>query len=263
MSDAWRAGEWLRVAESDLPLVTDLPSLLGSEGGALVLAPHPDDESLGCGGLLAACAAAGRSARVLVISDGTGSHPRSKAWPPARLAALRREETGAAIERLGLDPGRDLGFLGFPDTAVPKEGPGFDEAVRKVLEFAGAGPVSLFCTWEHDPHCDHAASFAVALAAARSLPHGTRLFAYPVWGLAFAYPIPGFPLPPEPLVPAPPRGLRLDIRRQLEAKRQAVAAHLSQTSALIDDDPGGFRLPPEALALAFRPQELFLEEALR
>ena len=208
MSDALRTGEWLQAAESDLPLVDDLAPLLGDQGGALVLAPHPDDESLGCGGLLAACAAAGRAARVLVISDGTGSHPRSQAWPPAKLAALRQEETRAAIGLLGLDPDHDIGFLGLADTAVPTEGPSFEAAVQGVLDFAGRQPVSLFCTWQHDPHRDHAASFAIAVAAARALPQGTRLFAYPVWGLAFAHPIPGFPLPPEPRLAARPRGFR-------------------------------------------------------
>ena len=262
MSVPLRAGDWLRVAERDLPLIADPAPLLGSEGGALVLAPHPDDESLGCGSLLAACAAAGRPARVLVVSDGTGSHPRSQAWPPARLAALRQEETRAAVARLGLDPGRDIGFLGLCDTAVPAEGPDFEAAVRQVRRFIGEKAVSLFATWRHDPHRDHGASFAIAVAA-RALPYGARLFAYPVWGMAFAHPIPGFPWPPEPLLPARPRGFRLDIGPSLEAKRQAAAAHRSQVSALIGDDPGGFQLPPEALALAFRPEELFLEESLR
>ncbi len=263
MSTVLEAGAWLRLAERELPATTDVEPLLGPKGGALVLAPHPDDESLGCGGLLAACAAAGRPARVLVVSDGSGSHPGSRDWPAARLAALRQEETRAAVAALGLDPRRDLDFLGLRDTAVPSEGPGFEAAVRAVVAFAGQGPVSLFATWRHDPHCDHVASFAIAVAAARAMGGGTRLYAYPVWGMAYAHPIPGFPLPPAPLLPTPPRGMRLGIESHLEAKQRAVAAHRSQVSSLIEDDPGGFTLPPEALALAFRPQELFLEEVVR
>ena len=262
MSTLLEAGEWLRLAERELPLIDDLDPLLGRDGSVLVLAPHPDDESLGCGGLLAACAAAGRPARVLVVSDGSGSHPGSRAWPAPRLVTLRQEETRAAVAALGLDPLRDLGFLGLRDTAVPSEGPGFEEAVRAVVAFAGRGPASLFATWRHDPHCDHAASFAIAAAAARAMGADTRLYAYPVWGMAYAHPIPGFPLPPGPRLPTPPRGMRLAVGPHLEAKRRAVAAHRSQVSALIEDDPGGFRLPPEALALAFRPQELFLEETV-
>lgn len=253
------AGDWLRAAERDLPLVTDLDPLLGPAGGVLVLAPHPDDESLGCGGLLAACAAAGRPARVVVVSDGAGSHPGSRAWPPGRLVALRQAEARAAVAALGLDPACDIAFLGLPDTAVPTEGPAFAAAVDAVLRLAGPAPGTVLATWRHDPHRDHAASFAIAAAVVRALPAGTRFYAYPVWGLAFAHPIPGFPLPPEPRLPAPPRGLRLDIAQHLSAKRRAVAAHASQVTALVDDDPGGFVLPPAALALAVRPFELFLE----
>jgi LmbE family N-acetylglucosaminyl deacetylase len=253
------AGEWLRAAERDLPLITDLDPLLGPTGSPLVLAPHPDDESLGCGGLLAACAASGRPARVVVVSDGAGSHPRSRAYPPARLAVLRQEEARAAVVELGLDPARDIAFLGLPDTAVPAAGPEFDATVAALLRLANPAPAAVFVTWQHDPHCDHAASFAMAAAVVRALPAGTRLYAYPVWGLAFAHPIPGFPLPPEPLLPEAPRGFRLDVARHLPAKRRAVAAHASQVSALVGDDPEGFRLPPEALTFAFRPFELFLE----
>ena len=254
------AGEWLRRAERDLVLTVDLDRLLGPVGGVLVLAPHPDDESLGCVGLLAACAAAGRPARVVVVSDGAASHPNSRAWPPPRLAALRQEEARAAIAALGLDPGQDVSFLGLPDSAVPASGPEFEAAVTEVLRLAAPATAALLATWHHDPHRDHQATFALAEAVHRRLPANTRLLAYPVWGLAFAHPIPGFPLPPEPVLAGPPRGFRLDMARHLPAKRRAVAAHASQVTGLIGDDPGGFRLPPQAIDLAFRPFELYLDE---
>jgi LmbE family N-acetylglucosaminyl deacetylase len=249
------AGAWLRAAERELPLVRDLDALLGPGATALVLAPHPDDESVGCGGLLAACAEAGRQAVVVVVSDGTGSHPNSRAWPAPRLAALRQAETRTAVAALGLDPERALHFLGLPDRAVPSADAG---VVAAILKAAPPGPLTVLATWRHDPHADHTACFALAEAAVRARPAGTRLLAYPVWGWSFAYPIAGFPRPEEPLLAVPPRGLGLDITRHLPAKRRAVAAHASQLGGLIDDDPGGFRLPPEALALAFRPVEWFL-----
>ena len=121
------AGDWLRAAEK-LPETADPRAVLG-DGPALVLAPHPDDESLGCGGLIAAAAAAGLPLRVVVVSDGTGSHP---AVPPARLKALREAETRAAIAALGLPP-KALGFLGLADQGVPAEGAGRDAAVAAIL----------------------------------------------------------------------------------------------------------------------------------
>src|ERR1700689_4824660 len=97
-----------------------LPDVLG-EGGVLVIAPHPDDESLACGGLIAEACATDRPATVIVVSDGTGSHPRSRAYPRARLRALREAEARQAVSALGLPP-RCIEFLRLADRFVPSEG---------------------------------------------------------------------------------------------------------------------------------------------
>ena len=55
--------------------VVDVDAL--AAGGVLVLAPHPDDETLGCGAALAAAVTAGYAVRVVAATDGDGSHPRS------------------------------------------------------------------------------------------------------------------------------------------------------------------------------------------
>ena len=104
-----------------LPLA-DLGAILGGRS-PLVLAPHPDDESLGCGGFLAECSAQGLNPFVLVLTDGVGSHPNSSAFPPARLRAVREAEGRKAVGALGL--GRDqIGFLRLPDTKGALGGPG-------------------------------------------------------------------------------------------------------------------------------------------
>src|ERR1700733_9497152 len=94
-------------------------------GTALILAPHPDDESLGCGGLIATCAAAGRPPLVAILTDGAASHPNSRAFPPDRLRAQRALEARTAVVHLGLSPDR-LVFLDQPDSAAPSQGPGFE-----------------------------------------------------------------------------------------------------------------------------------------
>src|SRR5437762_1448664 len=53
----------------------------------LVLAPHPDDESLGCGGLIAESCARGGTVHVVILTDGTRSPPNSKTHPAARTGA--------------------------------------------------------------------------------------------------------------------------------------------------------------------------------
>lgn len=230
-----------------LPL-QDLGTLVGP-GGALVVAPHPDDESLGCGGLLALCGKTGRSAHVVIVSDGTGSHPASRRYPHDALRNLRENETLAASEALGLRRA-DVSFLRLPDTAVPSSGVAASGAIAAIVEQAQSIAASaIFVTWRNDPHCDHEASFALAREAAHRI--GTRLVQYPVWGhtrddgMTFD---------------TPPRGCRLDIGDVLDRKLAAIAEHRSQTTRLIDDDPEGFILPPEMIARFQRPFEIYLED---
>jgi hypothetical protein len=61
------------------------------------------------------------------------------------------------------------------------------------------------------------------------------------------------------LADTPVEGWRLDIQKYRERKRCAIAAHASQYSDLIDDDPNGFRLPPELLSMIDLPYEVFLQ----
>ena len=251
------AADYLRDAEA-LPLV-GLDGVLPPGSGAMVLAPHPDDESLGCGGLLAALAEAGRFTRVVVVSDGAASHPNSCTHPPDRLRALRREEAVAAMAELGSGPER-LAFLGLPDGGVPDRGPGFEAAVTAIVNLAQRDPTppaAVLATWAHDTHPDHRAVAAMGRAVAADL--GCRALFYPIWGLRFLYPEMG--LAPAPQVRGPARGARLDIGAMLDRKRRAVAAHRSQTTRLIADDPEGFTLRPGVLDVLLRPFELFLEDA--
>jgi LmbE family N-acetylglucosaminyl deacetylase len=224
-------------------------AILG-EGTALILAPHPDDESLGCGGLIAEACALGRPPRVAVLTDGAMSHPASSRFPAGRLRALREAETLAAVAALGLPPDR-VHFLGLPDGQAPRAGAAMAHAAARLAGLAHAcGARTILATWSHDPHPDHVAAQAIARRAA--LLSGARLLSYPVWGWA---------LPPrQRLAVAAVHGVRLDITRHLPAKRRAIEAHASQIGGLIDDDPNGFRLPGHLLAAVGRPFEVFLSE---
>ena len=70
-----RADAFFAAADA-LPL-GDLDAVIGP-GGLVVVAPHPDDESLGCGGFIAESCQRGQPPMVLVLTDGTGS-PRRRA----------------------------------------------------------------------------------------------------------------------------------------------------------------------------------------
>jgi len=66
----------------------------------VIVAPHPDDEVLGAGGLLAATAREGREQLLVAVTDGLGSHPGSRLWPASVLGAQRRGESAAALREL-------------------------------------------------------------------------------------------------------------------------------------------------------------------
>ena len=234
---AWRA----------LPIGT-LDNVIG-DGTCLVLAPHPDDESLGCGGLIAHCVAAGRAPLVVVLTDGTKSHPHSPTYPAARLRAVREREVLDATACLGLAAERVV-LLREQDAAAPQEGPEFDAVVQRLVQLirAEAACTAILAPWRHDPHGDHKAASRAAAAAATET--GIKHVAYPVWGWTLP---PEFPLPTEPV-----GGLRLDVSAVLSAKRAAIRAHRSQYDGLITDDPTGFQLPAELLSVFDVPFETFL-----
>ncbi len=238
------AGTLARMAA--LPLA-DVRTICGA-GPVLVLAPHPDDESLGCGGLIALAVAAGIVVHVAVLTDGARSHPNSRAYPARRLVALREREVAAAAAALGVPPGR-LWLLGYPDAAAPRSGGRLRAAAGELAALArDQGIATLIASWRHDPHCDHLAAHRIAALAARRA--GLRHLSYAVWG---------WTLPATRwLRREPVRGWRLDIRPALATKRQAIAAHRSQMTDMIGDDPAGFRLPEGLLSLCDRPFEAYL-----
>ena len=213
----------------------------------IVLAPHPDDESLGCGALLAA-AFAGPGAHVVCVTDGAGSHPGSTLWPPARLAACRAAELEQAVAALGGTP-RDITRLDLPDTGtldLAQDYPRIAGRIAGLIRRLGAG--ALFATAETDPHCDHVATARIAALAAKRAR--VRLLSYPVWS-RWAAPDFRDHLPHEV-------EHRFDAGPARAAKARAIAAHRSQMGPLVPDDPEGFVMTPETQAHFRSHPELFL-----
>ena len=235
-----------RRAAREAPLV-DLPTLTGGSP-IVVFAPHPDDETLGCGGLMTACTAAGVGVDVVLLTDGDASHPGSRDYPPAALARLRVGETTAALRVLGVSSDR-LHRMGWPDAQAPTGGAAFFRAVDQLAgHVRHAGARTLFAAWGSDPHCDHAAGEAIAAAAAATT--GARHLAYPVWG---------WTLPDAACVTAGP-ALRLNIETHLWAKRRAVACHHSQHGRVVTDADNAFVLPRALLRACLTPTESFFQQ---
>lgn len=217
----------------------------------LVVAPHPDDEALGCGGLIATFAREGRAIHVLFVTDGGASHPGSRAWPRPRLAGQRRREAEDALARLGAaSAGRT--FLGLPDAGMPAApSAAFAEAQATVASLLAAfRPDLVLLPWRRDPHRDHRDSWTLVQAALRAAGQGPRSLEYAVW-------LDELGAPADRPAAGEAVAVAFDIADVVEAKRRAVAAHVSQTSDLIDDDPQCFRLTPETIRRLTGPVEAY------
>lgn len=245
-----RCGQMNNQVANQSPLVnpTVLPLLPPCEvvtDNVLVVAPHPDDETLGCGGAIALLRSLDCKVQVLVISDGTLSHPRSRKYPAPALRALRESETLAAMSLLGVEAS-DVTFLGLPDGAIATQPSAqVKDAVAKCC------PNTIFLPLRYDPHPDHRATWQLIQNTLVDLPL-PRIIEYPIWD---------WDTKQRGNLPEPDRvrAWRLDISQVVELKQQAIAAYRSQTTNLIDDDPEGFRLTPEMLANFTHPWEVYLE----
>ena len=122
---------------------------------ALVLAPHFDDEVLGCGGLLAQLTAAGAPVRVLFLTDGGGGREAVADRDSYRLR--RRQEALAAAAVLGI-AGCD--FLDLPDGGLAQHLAQAADGVRQAL--LGQRPELLLCPSPLEVTADHRAAFAAA-----------------------------------------------------------------------------------------------------
>lgn len=222
-------------------------------GTTLVLAPHPDDESLGCGGTMALLRQHERPVYVLFVSDGTMSHPHSPTYPAGRLRAVREAEALDALRRLNV-PTANARFMRQPDTQVATpDSPGFREAVAQMVRYlTDIRPDTVLVPWRRDPHRDHRATYEQLRAALMQLSRQPRVLEYPIWlwelGRSADAPRPG-----------EVRVWRVAIDTVLDQRNEAIAAHVSQVTRLIDDDPDGFYLSPDLLLHFAAPRELFLE----
>ena len=237
----------LRKAWNELPLVSLEEMLRGRV--PLIIAPHPDDETLGCGGLIAQLCAAGTPPHVVILTDGCLSHPNSVTHPPEKLRHMREEEAREALHVLGLPHGYTW-FLGHADHEMPSAGPAYQFAARRIAGICESHGCNLIIApWQHDPHTDHVAGATLAehVAVREGLP-------------LLSYPISGWALPDETEVDElPAHGYRLDIAEQIDLKQQAIMTHQSQYGDVIHDCRGN--ASPEmdvVMAVMRRPVETYL-----
>ena len=227
------------------------PPLTLTHGGKacsrlVVVAAHPDDESLGAGGLIAAAAAAELPVYVVLLTAGEASKYASRGKTRHALATMRLAEMENALARLA--PDNFLAFLGAPDGAVADAE---EQVARSLTDLLGdASRTLLAAPWRLDGHPDHDAAGRAAAQAA--LASGARLVEYPL--LAWTHRSPD-DLPWDDVL-----CLELDAERQA-LKAAAIRAHASQVRPAPDHPDGASPLSGRVLAHFHTPYEHDIQTA--
>lgn len=221
LGSRWRSNHWQFT-------VTDRPML--------VFAPHQDDESFGCGGLIALKRSRQIPVRVVFMTHGD---PNRDPGEPT-LVKLRETEALDALAQLGVAADQ-VQFLRYPDGQLPQLPPQRQDILHQQLItlLPTNQPWEIFVPHAQDAHGDHEATYAFVHAAIAQSPQAHLLYQYPIWifrkllvGVKFRQ-FAGWQ--------------RLDIRSVMPQKRAAMAAHASQAQAL----------PPGFYRRLDRPEELF------
>ena len=218
--------------------------LLQPDQRLVVVAPHPDDEILTCGGLLALHSARGGATLVVAVTDGEASHPPQPTRSAQQLASLRCAESHAGLLRLGVAAGPlQLRRLSLPDSALSRHTALLEGALSAWLQ-----PYDVVVTtWRMDGHPDHEACGSAVARACRVA--NSRLLEAPVWMWHWGQ-------PGDARVPWT-RLVRVPLPAAVVARKQhALAAHASQ---LLPARPGEAPILGEAMAsrLARRAEYFF------
>jgi len=214
----------------------------------LVIAPHPDDETIGCGGVIALAKVWGMRVSILFLTRG-GSSLRLAGVDGSEVAEARSAHAVRAAAALGLQP-EDLIFWDLMDGGIPQPGEdGFAEAAARLVGVIAQGkPDVVFCPHPHDGWTDHTAAAALVQQALAGQTLEPKLYYYPIWTWHSApWGMPGFDRK---------RALRVDISSVASRKETALDIYLHSTPS-----PAGVPfcgiLPWSLIGLARWSEEVF------
>jgi LmbE family N-acetylglucosaminyl deacetylase len=213
----------------------------------LVLAPHPDDETLGCGATIIRKLATGALVRVVIATDGRHS-PRPNKLSIDAFVKIREEEARRACAILGLSA-EDITFLRFEDGRLADHRQLLRDRLLDLLETIN--PEEVFVSSIIDNHPDHRALAELARELAQVRPDRTcGLYEYPIWFWD-----------PRLWHVRDLLELRICIVRMDEfriRKHEAIAAYRSQVTNFTGERDGA-ALRPGFLRQFLRPEETFFE----
>jgi len=203
------------------------------ERSLVVVAPHPDDETLGAGGLIHSYTQRQLRVTIVSVTDGEAACPEID-----DLAQVRHSELRAALGMLAAQDAEII-RLGIPDGRVREKSGSLADTLRSVASRDSL----IVAPFERDGHPDHDAAGEIARQIAQE--RGVALAAYPIWAWHQAA--------PEVFAGRLIVGLNLTPAARA-AKAKAIRCHASQ----LRERPGGPIVPPHVLAYFDRHYEAFV-----
>ncbi|WP_022661594.1 PIG-L deacetylase family protein [Paucidesulfovibrio longus] len=189
-----------------------------------VIAPHPDDETIACAGMIMERIRQGRSVSVVLLTDGSKSHSACFGIEddptPERLAKIRAEEFRRVLALLGVDQ-KKVAALGFPDTALAQSTAQASEALQALLD--GKDIAEIVYPSAYDMHRDHQAAHYIVNNTLSRMNICPRRICYTIW--------------PEPDRKLPEPDFVMDIADHLDTKHKAMALYASQLERISPKQP--------------------------
>jgi len=215
-------------------------------GAILVVSPHPDDETLGCGGLIALCARARHAVSILAMTNGEASHPGDQIWQ-RKLGQIRQQEQLSALRTLGV-PNPDVISLALPDGWLYRLRSDKANDVSALIEASmkSRNIKTLFVPAIDDCHSDHQETAKLLARVATNYPV-KYVFSYQIWP----------PANRSAQVSSNEVGYSLNILKVLTLKKQAIAEFRSQLGDIEPAHTEGFRIPQVLLDKKLQAQESF------
>jgi LmbE family N-acetylglucosaminyl deacetylase len=228
--------------------------VLSSTGPTLVLAPHMDDEALGCGGFMAGRIASGAELHVAYFTDGAAGLGPDSPVPPGELARIRQTEARTAMATLGLAE-NCLHFLNAPDGRLKhfteSERLHWRSALMKLL--SDLRPAEILLPGRADGSSEHEALFALLASAVKESGLSVRVLEFPVWSWWNPRFLWSFAWKSE-------RVWRVPVAPYASTKAKLLRSYPSQTT--IQPHRGEAALSPDFLASFHSPDEFFFESRL-
>jgi N-acetylglucosamine malate deacetylase 1 len=177
---------------------------IGPQTRMLIIAPHPDDEVLGCGGTIKKCSQAGGHAKVLYLTDGRHG---STIIDEIKLISIRMNEAKESMRILGY---QDQTFLGLEDAVLRQDRKTVEMTLNEIKAFR---PDSIFVPYLFDNHPDHIESTFIVANALKKYDGDLICYCYEVWTALFP-------------------NILIDITDVIDYKKKAIEAYQSQAFQL-------------------------------